>query len=154
MQRRRQPPRLHLVDDAAAGGPPVAAVPVDLVRDAQPVVQVDQVRAAAEQHVLAVVDDAARARIAQARRPAAETLAGLDDDRNQVRAGQPHRRGDAREPAPDDDDAALHAVQLPVPRIIHRARTAIAAFVTECSRIRRPETTWAGLAAAFSSSSA
>ena len=56
------------------------AVPLDLVEHAEAIVEIDQVRAAAQQHVLAVVDDLVVPWIDDARRAAAEHLAALDND--------------------------------------------------------------------------
>jgi hypothetical protein len=59
MKRRGEQACLHDVDLTSPLGasPEQPSMPVNVVDDAQAIVQVDEVRAAAQQHVLAVVDD-------------------------------------------------------------------------------------------------
>jgi hypothetical protein len=104
VERGRQPARLQLVDLAAGPRPVQRAVPLDVVEHAQPVVEVDEVCAAAQQHVLAVVEELIGAGVDQARGPAPQHLAALDDRRPVAGVRQAHRCGQAGKPATDHGD--------------------------------------------------
>ena len=83
-------------------------MPFDELKHADTLVQVDQIRAASHEDMLAVVEHLARTGIDKAGRPPAQTLAGFDENGMTVRFNKTHRRGDTRQPAPDDGDTLAH----------------------------------------------
>src|SRR5258708_1615779 len=81
-----------------------AAVPEDLVGDADPFVKADQVGAAAKENVLAVVDDLIGAGVKKRARPPAEIAAAFENSNAEAGAGQGACGGKAGYAAADDGD--------------------------------------------------
>ena len=110
MQRRRQRRHREPIGLVRRIRPEEGAMPLDLVEDAGPLVEVEQVGAAAEHHVLAVVEDPPAAGVFEGSGSSAETRAGLDHLDATPRLRKPQRRGETGESAADDDDRVAHRV--------------------------------------------
>ncbi len=80
---------------------------MDAVRDADAAVEADQIGAAAEEHVLAVVDDLAHARMQIRARPAAQVAAALDQLDAKTGLGQRAGRAHAGHAAADHGNGLL-----------------------------------------------
>ena len=97
MKRSRQEAAAHRRDPAAGFNPIELAIKMNAIFDAQPLVEIDQVRAAAQQHVLAVVDCRAvfigsiqriRSSPATEKRPRLKNRDGTAGRRNGQRGGE------------------------------------------------------------------
>ena len=121
-------------------GPPGRVVPADPVEDPESGVEIEDVRAAPHDDVLAVVEPEAGARIVEAGGPPTELPARLEDDRDPAGVGEPDGRGEPGH-AGTDDHGSLHPPFLPtgnVPpaRASRRARKAMRAFRQDPRRTR------------------
>ena len=87
-------------------------VPFNVVKDVQSIVKIDQIRAATQQHVLAIVDGRAGARIGQRCRSAAKSLAALDENGPFAGFGDADSSSNTRQPASNDRNAPLHTGAL------------------------------------------
>ena len=85
-------------------------VPANLVFDAQPFVESDEVRAAAEQHVLAVVHHFAGARMLIRRSASAEIRPALEQGHPKATLGKGAPGGESRQSTPHHGDSGNFAV--------------------------------------------
>ena len=133
------------VERAAAARKPERLVPLDLVEHAEPVVELEHVRAAAHHHMLAVVELDAAAHIVEARGAAAELDARLEELDPPARVDRRDGGCDSRDATANDRDGALDALlnsfghahrASPEESAPNRARSAIHDFVSVESRAR------------------
>ncbi len=99
-------------------------VPLDHPAHAQALIQVQQIGAATQHHVLAIVQRKMRVRIDVARGPPPQSLARLQQRHAPARLRKPHRRRDPGQPAPHHQRSPAPTPWSIHPRLCVRGRYA------------------------------
>jgi hypothetical protein len=109
MKRRGQVVRFERVEVAVAIEKMKAAMPLNVMIDAEAMVKIEQAGAAAHQHVLTVVEQFAGIGIDKAGRPPAEAFSRFDERDARPALRQAHGRGDAGDAPAEDGDFQVGA---------------------------------------------